>query len=109
MCCSMRRSGSTDIRVASVALVTHGSTLVMSRYHDATVSKHIKNKTTTAGTCWGLIVLKGFEVLGYTARLCQTLRTGRPLAGGLSFHDVSGLCMSSLSHVLPRGTQAQSV
>ena len=65
MCCSGRRSGSTDIRVASVALVTHGSTLVMSRYHDATVSKHIKNKTTTAGTCWGLIVVKGFEVLGY--------------------------------------------
>ena len=30
-----------------------------------------------------------------TAGLGQTLRTGRPLVDGLSFHGVSGLCMNS--------------
>ena len=29
-----------------------------------------------------------------TAGLGQTLRTGRPLVGGLSFHGVSGMCMN---------------
>ena len=44
-----------------------------------------------------------------TAGLGQTIRTGRPLVGGLSFHGVSGLCMSSLAHVLLLGIQVQSV
>ena len=34
---------------------------------------------------------------------------GRPLVGGLSFHGVSGLCMSSLAHGLPGGIQAQAM
>ena len=42
-----------------------------------------------------------------TAGLGQLLRTGRPLVGGLSFHGVSGLCMSSLAHWLQGGVQAQ--
>ena len=37
------------------------------------------------------------------AALGQTLRTGRPLVGGLSFHGVSGLCMSSSADRLPGG------
>ena len=37
-----------------------------------------------------------------TAGLGQTLRTGRPLVGGLSLHGVSGLCMNSRAHWLPR-------
>ena len=44
-----------------------------------------------------------------TAGLGQTLRTGRPLVGGLSFHDVYGLCTSSLAHRLPGGIQAQGM
>ena len=44
-----------------------------------------------------------------TAVLCQTLRTGRPLVGGLSFHGVLGLCMSSLAHRLQGGVQAQGL
>ena len=39
----------------------------------------------------------------------QTLRTGRPLVDGLSFHGVSGLCMSSLAHWLPGGIQSQGI
>ena len=33
----------------------------------------------------------------------------RLLVGGLSFHGVSGLCMSSLAHMLPGGIQAQGM
>ena len=36
-----------------------------------------------------------------TAGLGQTLRTGRPLVGGFSFHDVSGMCTNPLAHGLP--------
>ena len=43
-----------------------------------------------------------------TAGLGQTLRTGRRLVGGLSFHGVSGLCTNSLAHRLPGGIQAQA-
>ena len=42
-----------------------------------------------------------------TAGLGQTLRAGCPLVGGLSFHNVSGRCVSSLAHGLPDGIQAQ--
>ena len=38
-----------------------------------------------------------------TAGLGHTLRTGRPLVGGVPFHDVSGA--RSLSHKLPEGIQ----
>ena len=44
-----------------------------------------------------------------TASLGETLRTGRPLVGGSSFHGVSALCMSSLPHRLPGGIQAQGL
>ena len=44
-----------------------------------------------------------------TAGLGQTVRTKRPLVGGLSFDDVSGMWTSPLAHRLPRGIQAQSV
>ena len=44
-----------------------------------------------------------------TAGLGQTLRTGRPLLGGLSFHGVSGLSTSSLARRLPGGIQAQGI
>ena len=44
-----------------------------------------------------------------TAGRGQTLRTRRPLVGGCSFHDVSGLCTKSLAHGLPRGIQAQGM
>ena len=40
---------------------------------------------------------------------CLTLRTGRPLFGGLSFHGVSGLRTNSLAHGLPGGIQAQDM
>ena len=40
-----------------------------------------------------------------TADLGQTLQTGCFLVGGSSFHGVSGLCMNSLAHGLPGGTQ----
>ena len=48
-----------------------------------------------------------------TAGLGQTLRTERLVVGGLSFHDVSGMCMNSLAqqlpgHETPRPTQACS-
>ena len=42
-----------------------------------------------------------------TTGMGQTLRTGRLLVGGLSFHDVSGLCTNSLAHRLPGRSQAQ--
>ena len=48
-------------------------------------------------------------VVDSPASLRQTLRTGRPLVGGLSFPDVSGLCMNLLAHGLPRGIQAQGM
>ena len=38
-----------------------------------------------------------------------SLRTGRPLVGGPSFHGVSGPCASSLAHRLPAGIQAQGM
>ena len=44
-----------------------------------------------------------------TAGLGHTLRAGRPLVGGVSFHGVSGLCMNSLVQRLPGVVQAQSV
>ena len=44
-----------------------------------------------------------------TARLGQTLRAGRRLVGGLSFHGVSELCTNSLAHRLPGGIQAQEL
>ena len=44
-----------------------------------------------------------------TAGLGQSLRTGRCLVGGSSFHGVSGLCLSSLPHGLPAGSQAQGM
>ena len=44
-----------------------------------------------------------------TAGLGQTVRTKRPLVGGLSFHDVSKMWTSPLAHRLPGGIQAQSV
>ena len=40
-----------------------------------------------------------------SAGLGQTLRMGRPLVGGLFFHGVLGLCMSSLALRLPGGIQ----
>ena len=51
------------------------------------------------------------EIFSYdsTAGLSQTLRTRRPLVGGLSFQGVSGLCTNSLAHRLPEGTQAQGI
>ena len=49
------------------------------------------------------------EVVDGTAGLGQTLRAGRPPVGGLTFHGVSGLCMSSLAHRLPSGIQAQGM
>ena len=48
-------------------------------------------------------------VEGSMAGLGQTLRTGRPLVGGFSFHDVSVMCMSPLVHRLTGGTQAPTV
>ena len=39
--------------------------------------------------------------------LGQTLSTGCLLVGGLSFHGVSGMCMSSLAHRLAVEMQAQ--
>ena len=36
-------------------------------------------------------------------------RMVRPLGGGLSFHDVSGMCMNPVAHRLSGGIQAQSV
>ena len=44
-----------------------------------------------------------------TAELGQTLRSGCSLVGGLSFPGVSALCMNSLAHRLPGGTQAQDI
>ena len=44
-----------------------------------------------------------------TTGLGQTLRTGRLLVGGLSFHDVYGLCTSSLAHRLSGGIQTQGM
>ena len=41
-----------------------------------------------------------------TASLVQTLRTGRPLNGGLLSHGVSELCTNSLAHGLRGGIQA---
>ena len=41
-----------------------------------------------------------------TAGLGQTLRTGPPLVGGLSFHHVSRMCMNPTAHSFPRGIQA---
>ena len=45
-------------------------------------------------------------VEGCMAGLCQTLRTVRHLICGLSFHDVSALCMHFLAHRLPGRIQA---
>ena len=42
-----------------------------------------------------------------TAGPGQTLRTGRPLVGGLSDHDVSGLRTSSPPRRMPGGSLAQ--
>ena len=42
-----------------------------------------------------------------TEGLGQTLRTGRPLVGGLSFHGISELRMNSLARWLSTGIQAQ--
>ena len=44
-----------------------------------------------------------------TADLGRTLRTGRPLVGGLSFHGVSGLRTNSLAHRLRGGVQAEGM
>ena len=44
-----------------------------------------------------------------TGGLGQTLRTGHPLVGGLSVHDVSGLRTNPLAHRLPEGIHAYSV
>ena len=44
-----------------------------------------------------------------TAGLGELPRAGRPPVGGLSFHDVSGLCTNSLARVLPGGSQAQGM
>ena len=48
-------------------------------------------------------------VVDSEAGLGQTLRTGRLLIDGLSFHGVSGLCMGSLAHRLPGGIHASRV
>ena len=47
-------------------------------------------------------------VEGSTAGLGPT-REERPLVGGFSFHDVSGLCANFLAHGLPGGIQAQDM
>ena len=44
-----------------------------------------------------------------TACLGQTLRTGRPLVGELSFHGVPGPCTNSMPLGLPGGIQAQGM
>ena len=44
-----------------------------------------------------------------TAGVGQSLRTGRPLVGGFSFHGVSGLCPNSLAHGQPGGIQSQGM
>ena len=44
-----------------------------------------------------------------TAGLGQTLRTGRFVVRGLSFHGLSGLHTNPLAQRLPGGSQAQSV
>ena len=44
-----------------------------------------------------------------TAGLGQNLRTGRPQFGGLSFHDVSGMCTNPLAHWRPGNSSPECV
>ena len=58
------------------------------------------------------MIIQAFQQRGTptcTAALGQTLRAGRALVVGLSFHGVSGLCMNSLAHRLPGGIQTQGI